>query len=72
MPNSPFGKPYLSLPRDLPMLTIIGRTNMKNKIITPGEIIHVLHRFEKEVKRHFVGEVECVEDGVARARSMKL
>ena len=39
---------------------------MKNKIITPGEIIHVLHRFEKEVKRHFVGEVECAENGVAR------
>jgi len=39
---------------------------MKDKIIAPGEIVHVLHRFEKEIKRHFVGEVECAEDGVAR------
>lgn len=39
---------------------------MKNKIIAPGELIHVLHRFEREIKRHFVGEVECAEDGVAR------
>ena len=39
---------------------------MKHKIIAPGEVIHVLHRFEKEIKRHFVGEVECAEDGVAR------
>ena len=39
---------------------------MKTNILAPGEIIHVLHRFEKEIKRHFVGEVECAEDGVAR------
>ena len=39
---------------------------MKDKIIAPGELIHVLHRFEKEIKRHFVGEVECAEHGVAR------
>jgi hypothetical protein len=29
-------------------------------------VIHVLHRFEKEIKRHFVGEVQAAEDGVAR------
>ena len=39
---------------------------MKNKILDPGELIHVLHRFEKEIKRHFIGEVQCVEDGIAR------
>lgn len=39
---------------------------MKDKIIAPGELIHVLHRFEKEVKRHFAGVVECAEGGVAR------
>ena len=40
---------------------------MKNKIIAPGELIHVLHRFEKEVRRHFVGQVEAANDAVARA-----
>ena len=39
---------------------------MKKVLLAPGEIIHVLHRFEKEIKRHFVGEVECWSDGVAR------
>ena len=39
---------------------------MKKTLLAPGEIIHVLHRFEKEIKRHFVGEVECWHDGVAR------
>ena len=40
---------------------------MKDKIIAPGEVIHVLHRFEKDVRRHFVGEVEAANDTVARA-----
>jgi hypothetical protein len=38
-------------------------------ILSPGEKIHVMHRrrFEKDVRRHFVGEVEGYEQGVARA-----
>ena len=38
-------------------------------ILRPGEKIHVMHlrRFEKDVRRHFVGEVESYEQGVARA-----
>ena len=40
---------------------------MQKNIIKPGELIHVIHRFEKEMKRHFVGEVECVTDRVVRA-----
>lgn len=40
---------------------------MQKPIIKPGEIIHVIHRFEKEMKRHFIGEVECVQDCVVRA-----
>jgi hypothetical protein len=39
---------------------------MKTSVLEPGEVIHVLHRFEKDIRRHFVGEVECVQDGVAR------
>ncbi len=38
-------------------------------ILSPGEKIHVIHRrrFEKDVRRHFVGEVQGYEQGVARA-----
>jgi hypothetical protein len=38
-------------------------------ILSPGDKIHVMHRrrFEKDVRRHFVGEVENCEQGVARA-----
>ena len=38
-------------------------------ILSSGEKIHVMHRrrFEKDVRRHFVGEVESYEQGVARA-----
>ena len=34
-------------------------------ILSPGEKIHVMHRrrFEKDVRRHFVGEVESYEQG---------
>ena len=42
---------------------------MKSALLSPGEKIHVMHRrrFEKDVRRHFVGEVETDEQGVARA-----
>ena len=38
-------------------------------ILSPGEKIHVIHRrhFEKEARRHYVGEVESYEHGIARA-----
>ena len=38
-------------------------------ILNPGEKIHVIHRrhFEKDARRHFVGEVESYEHGIARA-----
>ena len=38
-------------------------------ILSPGDKIHVMHRrrFEKDVRRHFVGEVKGYEQGVARA-----
>ncbi len=38
-------------------------------ILKPGEKIHVIHRrhFEKDARRHFVGEVESYEHGIARA-----
>ena len=38
-------------------------------ILSPGDKIHVMYRrrFEKDVRRHFVGEVEGFEQGVARA-----
>jgi hypothetical protein len=39
---------------------------MNKPVINNGEIVHVLHRFEKEVKRHFIGEVEGIEPGVVR------
>lgn len=39
---------------------------MQKNILKPGEIIHVIHRFEKDLKRHFVGEVECLQDSVVR------
>lgn len=45
---------------------------MKNNnpnLLRPGEKIHVIHRrqFEKDARRHFVGEVESYEHGIARA-----
>ncbi len=42
---------------------------MNSTILIPGEKIHVMHRrrFEKDVRRHFVGEIEAYEQGVARA-----
>lgn len=41
-------------------------TSMNETILGKGELIHVLHRFEKEIKRHFAGEVLCVQEGIAR------
>jgi hypothetical protein len=40
-----------------------------SNLLSPGEKIHVIHRrhFEKDARRHFVGEVECYETGLARA-----
>jgi hypothetical protein len=40
-----------------------------SNLLRPGEKIHVIHRrqFEKEARRHFVGEVESYEHGLARA-----
>lgn len=42
---------------------------MISTLLSPGEKIHVIHRrrFEKDVRRHFVGEIEAYEQGVARA-----
>jgi hypothetical protein len=42
---------------------------MKNSILRPGEHIHVVHRrrFEKDIRRHFIGTVEACDAGVARA-----
>ncbi len=38
-------------------------------ILKPGEKIHVIHRrfFEKDIHRHFIGQVETCESGIARA-----
>ncbi len=40
-----------------------------SNLLSPGEKIHVIHRrqFEKDARRHFVGEVERYEHGLARA-----
>ncbi len=40
---------------------------MKNNILNPGEKIHILHRFERDIRRHFVGEVESWDGNLARA-----
>ena len=42
---------------------------INSAILSPGEKIHVIHRqrFEKDARRHFVGEVESYEHGIARA-----
>ena len=50
--------------------TMQHRNQMKesnSNVLSPGEKIHVMHRrrFEKDVRRHFVGEVEGYEQGVA-------
>ena len=38
-------------------------------ILNPGEKIHVVHRrmFDKDTRKHFVGEVEAYENGLVRA-----
>jgi len=42
---------------------------MKIALLSPGEKIHLMHRrrIEKDVRRHFVGQVEAYEQGMARA-----
>ena len=44
------------------------KTQMSH-LLNPGEKIHVIHRrhFEKDPRRHFVGQVESYENGIARA-----
>ena len=46
----------------------LNETQMKTALLSPGEKIHVMHRrrFEKDVRRHFVGLVEAYEQGTAR------
>jgi hypothetical protein len=43
--------------------------DMKNNILKTGENIHVIHRrrFDKDIRRHFVGGVEAYEGGLVRA-----
>ncbi len=38
-------------------------------ILLKGEKIHVVHRrrFEKDLRKHFIGEVEAYENGLVRA-----
>jgi hypothetical protein len=45
-----------------------NETSMKTALLSTGEKIHVMHRrrFEKDVRRHFVGQVEAYEQGIAR------
>ena len=42
---------------------------MMPSILKPGEKVHIIlrRRFDKDVRRHFAGEVEVYESGVARA-----
>jgi hypothetical protein len=42
---------------------------MQAAILTRGENIFVIHRrrFDKDIRRHFIGIVESYEDGIARA-----
>jgi hypothetical protein len=37
-------------------------------ILNPGEKVHIIHRrrFEKDIRRHFIGHVDDYEHGVAR------
>lgn len=51
------------------MVTNENLTAMKSAILQSGDKIHVMHRrrFEKDVRRHFVGEVEAYDHGLARA-----
>ena len=38
-------------------------------LLSKGEKIHVVHRrlFEKDIRKHFLGEVETCENGIVRA-----
>lgn len=46
------------------------KTMMTTSILSPGEKIHMMmrRRFDKDIRRHFAGEIEAYENGVARAR----
>lgn len=37
-------------------------------ILNPGEKVHIIHRrrFEKDIRRHFIGRVDDYEHGLAR------
>lgn len=50
-------------------MNLNGPKEQRSALLRPGEKIHVMHRrrFEKDVRRHFVGEVESYGDGIARA-----
>jgi hypothetical protein len=43
---------------------------MSNAVLAAGEKVHIIARrqFEDDPRRHFVGEVEAVSDGLARVR----
>jgi hypothetical protein len=43
---------------------------MSNAVLAVGEKIHIISRrfFQDDPRRHFVGEVEAVSDGLARVR----
>ncbi len=38
-------------------------------LLRPGERIHVIHRryFDKDIRRHFIGEVDFYDEGLIRA-----
>ena len=42
--------------------------DLNTAILQPGDKIHVIHRrrFDKDVRRHFVGQVEAYDQGIAR------
>ena len=55
-----------------PTSDIVSIILIINKIMThilnPGEKVHIIHRrrFEKDIRRHFIGHVDDYEHGVAR------
>lgn len=46
----------------------MSRAVARSAIVTPGEKLHVISRqlFERDVRRHFVGEVMAVADSLVR------
>jgi hypothetical protein len=48
-----------------------GPKNIKHimmHILNPGEKVHIIHRrrFDKDIRRHFIGQVDDYEHGIAR------